>query len=92
MFRRPWSAEQALRFVVALRESPGLGMLVPTECHGRVLVEVVGQMPLLSGNLMHDAETSVLMRKHGIRRICTRDTDFHRFSFVESVDPLVAEP
>ena len=29
---------------------------------------------------------------HGIRRICTRDTDFHRFSFLEPIDPLTAEP
>jgi hypothetical protein len=29
------------------------------------------------------------MREHGIRRIITRDTDFHRFPFLEPVDPLV---
>lgn len=92
VFRRPWSADQALRFLVALRESPGLGILVPTERHARVLAEVFGEVPLLAGNLMHDAETAVLMREHGIRLICTRDTDFHRFPFVEPVDPLVAEP
>jgi uncharacterized protein len=28
------------------------------------------------------------MREHGIKRIITRDTDFHRFSFLEVVDPL----
>jgi predicted nucleic acid-binding protein len=27
------------------------------------------------------------MREHGIKRIYTRDTDFHRFSFLEPVDP-----
>lgn len=30
------------------------------------------------------------MRKHGVRRIYTRDTDFHRFGFLEPLDPLVA--
>jgi predicted nucleic acid-binding protein len=30
------------------------------------------------------------MREHGIGRIYTRDTDFHRFPFVEVVDPLQA--
>jgi predicted nucleic acid-binding protein len=30
----------------------------------------------LSGNLAHDA---VVMREHGIRRVYTRDTGFHRF-------------
>jgi predicted nucleic acid-binding protein len=27
------------------------------------------------------------MREHGIRRICTRDADFHRFPFLEVIDP-----
>jgi predicted nucleic acid-binding protein len=57
-----------------------------------VLAEVLEAVPLLSGNLVHDVETAVLMREHGIRRICTRDTDFHRFPFLEPIDPLVAGP
>lgn len=47
---------------------------------------------MISGNLWHDAETAVLMREPGIRRICTRDTDFVRFPWVAIVDPLAAEP
>jgi predicted nucleic acid-binding protein len=35
-----------------------------------------------------DALTAILMREHGIRRICTRDTDFHQFAFLEVIDPL----
>ena len=31
---------------------------------------------------------SALMREYGIDRIVTRDTDFHRFDFLEVVDPL----
>ncbi|MEJ7668670.1 MAG: hypothetical protein WKH97_08045 [Casimicrobiaceae bacterium] len=45
-------------------------------------------MSELSGNLVHDAHTAILMREHGVRQICTRDTDFHRFPFVEVIDPL----
>jgi predicted nucleic acid-binding protein len=56
------------------------------------LAEVADEVPQLGGNLMHDAATAVLMREHGIRRICTRDTDFHRFTFLEPVDPLTGEP
>ena len=37
----------------------------------------------------HDAHTAILMREHGIKRIYTRDTDFHRFPFLESVHPLL---
>lgn len=39
---------------------------------------------------MHVAHTAVLMREHGIERIFTRDTDFHRFPFLETVDPTDA--
>jgi len=44
-------------------------------------------MPLLSGNLLLNAQTAILMKEHGIRTIYTRDTDFHRFPFLEVVDP-----
>jgi len=53
-----------------------------------VAAEVIRQVPHLRGNLMHDVHTAVLMREHGIRRIYTRDTDFHRFPFIEPLDPL----
>ena len=92
VFRQPWSAEKAWSFLSAVQESPGLGILVPGERHARVLAQVIGEVPRLAGNLLHDVTTAVLMREHGVRRICTRDTDFHRFPFIEPVDPLTAEP
>jgi toxin-antitoxin system PIN domain toxin len=92
VLRNPWSMDHAVRFLAALQEAPGLGMLVPTDRHARVLADVVAEVPGLSGNIVHDAQTAVLMREHGIRRICTRDTDFHRFPFLEPLDPLSAEP
>lgn len=87
VMRHPWSIEQAWKFVTALLVSPGLSMLVPTQRHADVAAEVFAELPHLAGNLLHDSHTAILMREHGIRRICTRDTDFHRFSF-EVIDPL----
>jgi predicted nucleic acid-binding protein len=68
--------------------SPSLGILAETDRHAAVAGEVVQEIPHLTGNLIHDAHTAILMREHGIRRIYTRDTDFHRFSFLEVVDPV----
>jgi predicted nucleic acid-binding protein len=85
--KRPWSAPQAWAFVSALLGSPGLGVLVPTQRHADVAEQVIGELPRLAGNLLHDTHTAVLMREHGIRRICTRDMDFHRFTFLEVVEP-----
>jgi hypothetical protein len=49
---------------------------------------VILELPHLAGNLLHEAHTAILMREHGIRRICTRDMDFHQFGFLEVIDPL----
>jgi hypothetical protein len=92
VLRHPWTMNDGVRFLAALQASPGLDFLVPTDRHARVLADVAAEVPGLAGNILHDAQTAVLMREHGIRRICTRDTDFHRFPFVEPVDPLIAEP
>ena len=88
VMRQPWSARAAWDFIAALLPSPGLGILVPTQRHAEVAAQVIAELPHLAGNLFHDAHTAVLMREHGIRCILTRDTDFHRFPFLEPVDPL----
>jgi toxin-antitoxin system PIN domain toxin len=88
VMRQPWSAPAAWGFVRALLASPGLGVLGPTPQHAEVAAQVIAELPHLAGNLFHDAHTAILMREHGVRRIVTRDTDFHRFPFLEAVDPL----
>jgi toxin-antitoxin system PIN domain toxin len=90
VFRRPWSAGSAWAFLEALLAAPGLNVLTPTNRHAAVLAQTLSEMPELRGNLAHDLHTAVLMRENGISRICTRDTDFHRFPFLTVVDPLRA--
>jgi predicted nucleic acid-binding protein len=53
-----------------------------------VAQQVLAEIPHLAGNLLHDAHTAIIMREHGIRQICTRDADFHRFAFLEVIDPM----
>jgi toxin-antitoxin system PIN domain toxin len=88
VMRRPWSASEAWGFVAALLAAPGLGVLVATRRHAEVAAQLIAELPHVAGNLFHDAHTAILMLEHGIRRIVTRDTDFHRFPFVEPIDPL----
>lgn len=87
IFRKPFQAWQAWAYIESLLASPSLGLLIPTERHAPVAAEVIAQTLHLSGNILLDAQTAVLMKEHGIRRIYTRDTDFHRFPFIEPVDP-----
>ena len=87
VMRRPWTGVEAWKFVTGLLASPGLEVLVETERHAAVAAEVIGELPFLSGNLLHDAHTAILLREHGVARICTRDADFNRFPFLEVFDP-----
>jgi toxin-antitoxin system PIN domain toxin len=91
VFRRPWDLGSAWAFVEAVVAAPALRILVPTDRHPEVATITFRELPHLRGNLVHDARTAVLMREHGVRRIVTRDTDFHRFPFLEVVDPLTGD-
>ncbi len=88
VFTQPWSIDQAWDFVAGLLASPSLGVLVETPRHAGIAARLLGDVPAMKGNLLHDAHTAVLMLEHGIRRIYTRDTDFHRFPSIEVLDPL----
>ncbi len=84
----PASVRQAWSFVEAVLASPSVRLLIPTDRHRQVLAEVISEVPDVEGDLFHDASTATLMKEHGLRSILTRDTDFHRFPFVEVTDPL----
>ncbi len=88
VFRTPWSTSAARGFLDALLAAPGPTLLTPSERHADALHQTLDELPDLRGNLMHDLHTAVLMREHGVSRIVTRDTDFHRFPFLTVVDPL----
>lgn len=88
VFSRPWNLGDAWAFLDALLVAPGFDLLVETDRHHAVASEVFRGSPHLAGNVLHDARTAVLMKEHGIHRIYTRDTDFHRFPFIEVLDPL----
>ena len=88
VFRSPWTPADVRRFIAALLASPGFELLLATHRHAAVLEQTVAELPDIRGNQMHDLHTAVLMREHGVSRICTRDTGFHRFPFLTVVDPL----
>ena len=85
---KQWSIAAAWNFLEIILDCPSAGLLLPTSQHAAALAETITEVPHLRGNILHDAHTVVLMREHGIREIYPRDTDFHRFPFIEVIDPL----
>ena len=90
VFENPWEPDKAWEFVTSLLSSPGAGVLAPTDRHLAVVSRTLSEIPPVRGNLWHDFHVAVLLREHGIRRIYTRDSDFHRFPFLEVLDPLAS--
>jgi toxin-antitoxin system PIN domain toxin len=95
----PWTPAEAWAFLEALAASPGFGVLQESPRHLALARDVAAELPHVRGSAVHDAHVAILMREHGIQRIYTRDTGFHRFPFLEVVDPVaeggpagVAEP
>jgi uncharacterized protein len=88
VYPQPWSASEAYAFLDALLRSTSARLLIPSQRHGEVLAASLAELPEARGNLLHDLHTVVLMREHGVSRIVTRDRDFHRFGFLDVVDPL----
>ncbi len=84
----PWRTAQAWRFLSELLRSPGIDLLTATHRHAAILARTVDELPEIRGSLMHDLHIAVLMREHGVSRICTRDAGFRRFPFLSVIDPL----
>jgi len=88
VFHRPWPITEGWKFLNAVLAPAGVALLEPTGRHRAVLEQTLTELPDLQGNLVHDLHIAVLMREHGVSRIVTRDTDFHRFQFLTVLDPL----
>ena len=88
VFDEPFTGAEAAEFTITLLNSPNFRLLTPTDRHFSVLRGVLDELPELRGSIMHDVHTAVLMREHGISKICSRDSDFYRFPFLEVIDPL----
>ena len=88
IYRKPWSIDQAWSFVEAILAAPALHVLAAGAQHQSIIDDILEELPELRGDLMHETQIVATMLEHGVRRIITRDTEFHRFPMLEVVDPL----
>ena len=89
VLQSPLPTAAAWRLLGDLLKSPGMDILTATPRHAAVLERTIEEFPDVRGNPIHDLHIAVLMREHGISRICTRDADFRRFPFLSVIDPAV---
>jgi len=82
VFANPLTTKQAAHFIQSLREAPNHLLLSETAFHAEVFHNALHEAPRLSGNILHDFHTAVLMREHGISEIVTFDRDFRTFPWL----------
>lgn len=78
---------EAWKYIEALLASPGLALLQQTTRHREIAGEIIKKYATLSGDIVHDLHTAILMKEHGIKNIYTFDQDFNRFDFAKVLDP-----
>jgi len=82
---------EAWAFLEALRRSPSLVLLGPTERHAAVCAEVLAMREPGSTGLPGSFLSAVLLREHGVRELLSPDRDMRRWRFLDVRDPLHGE-
>ncbi len=90
VFEKPWKITQAWLFIEAMLASPTFAVLTETATHAEMTRELLQEYPQVRGNQLHDFHTVVYMKEHGVREICTHDSDFYRYRFLQVNDPLAS--
>lgn len=88
VWRKACSIDNSAQFIDGILASPSLRLLSHTDNHASMLATTLHEIPGLHGNVVFDLHTAVLLRENGVRRLYTHDGDFHRFPFLEVIDPL----
>jgi predicted nucleic acid-binding protein len=81
----------AWAFLDALRASPSLRLLGPTERHAEACAEVLALRAAGTTGLPGSFETAVLLREHGLRELLSPDPDMRLWSFLDVRDPFHGE-
>jgi hypothetical protein len=90
IFSTPWDITKAWNFIDILLDNPAGHILTETDKHLETAAETGEKVPFITGNLLFDFHTAVIMKENGIRTIFTRDTDFLKFRFLEVIDPFIS--
>lgn len=89
VFSEPLSPADAWNNVCALLALPRVRIIGETPDFANAYRRVASRFPI-RGNLVPDAHLATVLQEHGINRIYTHDTDFRKFAFIESIDPLAS--
>ena len=84
VFEQPLSCGEAVAVLARFLEEFDVEVLHESDLWWRALVEL--ELPL-RGNDIFDARIALCLRHHGVGSICTYDSGFARFDFLDTLTP-----
>lgn len=84
VFERPLTLREAVGVVARFVDEFDVAVLHESDLWWRALAEL--SLPL-RGNDVFDARIALCLRHHGVTRICSYDSGFARFDFIDLVTP-----
>jgi predicted nucleic acid-binding protein len=85
VFAAPLKIGKAISALSDLVDSCDIRILDEDTNWWRSLSEIEKQIPGLKGNEIFDARIAICLKQHNVRRIYTRDSDFKKYSFLQSI-------
>jgi toxin-antitoxin system PIN domain toxin len=89
IFRNPMSPKESWDNVERLLALPRCRVIGEQEGFAEDFAELT-RILVVKGNLVPDAHLATILRRHGVSRIYTADTDFRKFEFLEVINPLTS--
>jgi uncharacterized protein len=87
VFPRPMKLAAACELVAGFLDDQAVTLLEEKASWLEDLGEIAEAIPTLRGNEVFDARIAICLRYNGVKRICTLDSDFAKYRFLEIVTP-----
>lgn len=88
VFSSPLKIGKATSALADLIDCYNIRILEENNNWWKLLNEMEKQIPGLKGNEIFDARIAICLKQNNVRRIYTRDSDFKKYSFLQSIQLL----
>ncbi|MBK7963544.1 MAG: PIN domain-containing protein [Bdellovibrionales bacterium] len=85
VFPSPLKIEKAVEALEQLIEAYDIRILDEETSWWKQLPEIARQILGLKGNEIFDARIAICLKQHKVKRIFTRDADFKKYSFLQTI-------
>ncbi len=85
----PLSLAEATNTMKPYIQNPHCQILVESEQHHDIFVELTKKFPTAKGNFIHDCHYAALLYEYGVTSITTADSDFMKFDFLRVNNPCL---